>query len=53
MNGRDESQVRRLIEWIVENADYGDISELCEEIGVDEFWFSQFYEDYYYEDEEV
>lgn len=45
MTGRDETQVRKLIEWIVDNADYGDISELCDEIGVDEIWFSQFYED--------
>ena len=41
---RDEINIRRLIEWITANADYGDITELCEELGVPEDWFGQFYE---------
>lgn len=45
MTGRDITFIKRLIKWITDNADYGDISELCEELNVDEEWFSRFYWD--------
>lgn len=45
LTGRDITFIKRLIKWIVNNADYGDITELCEELNVDEYWFSRFYED--------
>ena len=41
---RDEINIRRLIEWITNNADYGDITELCEKLKVPVDWFEQFYE---------
>lgn len=41
---RDEVNVCRLIEWITNHADYGDITELCEELKVPVDWFEQFYE---------
>ena len=37
-------QIKRLVAWIVDNADYGDIDELCDELDVDPNWFEQFYE---------
>lgn len=46
---RDEIYIRRLIEWITDHTDYGDITELCNMLNVDEEWFDQFYE---WEDEE-
>lgn len=36
MTSRDEIFIKRLVEWIINNADYGDISELSEELNVDE-----------------
>ena len=44
MKQRDEVFVKRLIEWITNHADYGDITELCNELKVSEDWFAQFYE---------
>lgn len=43
--GLDITYIKKLIKWIVDNAEYGDISELCEELKVDEEWFDQFYEE--------
>lgn len=40
----DEIYIKRLIEWITEHADYGDIDELCKELHVPEYWFEHFYE---------
>lgn len=44
MSQRDKVFIERLIEWITSHADYGDITELCEELKVSEDWFEQFYE---------
>lgn len=44
MTQRDEEFVRRLVEWITNNASYGDFTELCEELNVPECWLEQFYE---------
>lgn len=44
MTGRDITYIKRLIDWITDNADYGDITELCDELKVDEDWFARFYE---------
>lgn len=44
MTARDEIYIKRLIEWITDHADYGDITELCDMLKVDEEWFDQFYE---------
>ncbi len=49
---RDEVNIQRLVEWIVNNADYGDITELCEELNVPEEWFGQFYDDSEWEEDE-
>lgn len=46
MNERDFIHVQRLIEWIVNNTDYGDITELCNELNVPEEWFAQFYDEF-------
>lgn len=44
MTGRDITFIKRLVEWITLHADYGDITELCEELNVDEMWFGRFYD---------
>ena len=44
MSERDEEFVRRLIDWITNNADYEDIDDLCKQLGVPTEWFEHFYE---------
>ena len=39
----DILQIKNLIEWITNHADYADIDELCKELKVDPDWFGQFY----------
>ena len=46
MTSRDEIFIRRLVECIINNVDYGDISELSEELNVDEYWLGEFLPDY-------
>lgn len=53
MTERDITFIKRLVEWITSNANYDDITELCDELNVDEMWFSRFYDyDDDYEDGE-
>ena len=40
---KDEINIERLIDWITDHADYGDIIDLCTQLGVDEEWFDRFY----------
>lgn len=40
----DKLQIKKLIDWITDHADYGDIDELCNELDVDVDWFDQFYD---------
>ncbi len=49
MDIRDIRCIKRLVKWITENAEYGDIDELCEELKVPTEWFERFYE---WEDED-
>lgn len=42
MSERDSAFVQKLANYLVDNVDHDDISELCEKLGVDEFWFGQF-----------
>ena len=44
MTYEDERNIRNLIEWITDHADYNDITELCEQLDVDEYWFGNFYD---------
>ena len=48
MDNYDLMNVKRIVEWIVDNADYSDLTELTKELGVNEEWFEQFMD----EDEE-
>lgn len=44
MTGRDIVHIKRLVEWITNHADYGDIDDLCRQLNVPEDWFEQFYD---------
>ena len=44
LTGLDIIYIKRLIEWITDHADYGDIYELCDELKVSPDWFDQYYE---------
>ena len=38
----EKKQVQKLVDWITDNAEYGDIDELCRKLDVDLEWFDQF-----------
>ena len=42
MNDRDVVFIKRIVKYITDNVDYGDITELSEKLNVDEYWLSEY-----------
>lgn len=42
MSERDRIFVQTLVNYLTDHVDHDDISELCQKVGVDEFWLGQF-----------